>query len=231
MAGAKTNSNQSSHAGDAEVASRAELLLHPVRVRIIVTLAWRELTITQMQAALSDVAQRTLYRHVNRLAEAGVIEVARRHYVNGILERVYRLRSEETQPAPRNGRATTSPDEEMRHFTTFLGLVLGYAARFLGHEGVDLADLGYGWQVLDLTDDEFEELSAELGRVNTLINELMRRTADDEGNPERRRRLIVQAVMPVLEERPPAIDRAHEGWRRRGGRFREPPAWAERMRS
>jgi hypothetical protein len=40
-----------------------EILLHPVRMRIVVALAGRALTPGQLRAELTDVPQATLYQH------------------------------------------------------------------------------------------------------------------------------------------------------------------------
>ena len=56
--------------------SKAELVLHPVRLRIIQSLiGGRERTPQQIAEELPDVAQATLYRHLGRLAKAGLVKV------------------------------------------------------------------------------------------------------------------------------------------------------------
>src|SRR4051812_49625002 len=55
----------------------ADLLLHPVRLRLVQAfLGDRTLTTADLRAALPDVAPATLYRHVGVLAGAGVLAVA-----------------------------------------------------------------------------------------------------------------------------------------------------------
>src|SRR5262249_24220554 len=54
----------------------ADLLLHPVRLRILQTfLGDRTLTTSDLQAELPDVPPASLYRHVARLVGAGVLVV------------------------------------------------------------------------------------------------------------------------------------------------------------
>src|SRR3712207_7514085 len=54
----------------------ADLLLHPVRLRIVQAfLGDRTLTTADLRSELPDVPVATLYRHVGVLAEAGVLEV------------------------------------------------------------------------------------------------------------------------------------------------------------
>jgi DNA-binding transcriptional ArsR family regulator len=54
----------------------ADLLLHPVRLRILrAFLGDRALTTTELRTELPDVPPASLYRHVARLADGGVLSV------------------------------------------------------------------------------------------------------------------------------------------------------------
>ena len=73
--------------------SSAELLLHPVRLRIMQAfLGDRALTTSQLSAELSDVPAASLYRHVARLVRANVLQVVAERQVRGAVERTYVLR-------------------------------------------------------------------------------------------------------------------------------------------
>ena len=72
-----------------------QLLLHPVRVRIVHALSGgRTRTTSELCARLPDVSKATVYRHVALLAEEGLLEVAGEERVHGAVERHYRLRTE-----------------------------------------------------------------------------------------------------------------------------------------
>lgn len=68
---------------------RARALLHPIRVRIVTALQDRQLTPRQLSAFLDDVPLTTLYRHINLLLEAGMLEVVAERRVHGTVERVF----------------------------------------------------------------------------------------------------------------------------------------------
>src|SRR5215469_6928748 len=70
-----------------------ELLLHPVRLRIVHALSGgRSLTTAQLRARMPDVSKATMYRHVSLLTEGGLLEVESEQLVGGTIERSYRLR-------------------------------------------------------------------------------------------------------------------------------------------
>lgn len=68
---------------------RARALLHPIRVRLVTALQDRQLTPRQLSAYLQDVPLTTLYRHLNLLLEAGMLEVVAERRVHGTVERVF----------------------------------------------------------------------------------------------------------------------------------------------
>ena len=71
----------------------ADLLLHPVRLRVVKAfLGDRALTTAQLAAELSDVPAGSLYRHISRLTKAGVLHVVAERRVRGAVERTYALR-------------------------------------------------------------------------------------------------------------------------------------------
>src|ERR1700712_2603380 len=97
----------------------SEILLHPVRLRIVQTfLGDRALTTTQLAAELADVPAGSLYRHVSLLAEAGVLRVAAERRVRGSVERPYTLARAAASISPAE-LATMTPEEHSRAFLAF----------------------------------------------------------------------------------------------------------------
>ena len=169
----------------------ADLLLHPVRLRVLQALLdGRELTTAQLREQLPDVPPATLYRHVATLAGAGVLEVVGEQRVRGAVERTYRLQVAKASVDPA-ALATMTPEDHRRAFTAFVAGLLADFDRYLDRERVDpLADLVSFRQVaLWLTESETRDLLAELRAV------IAARTAvgPDGG---RTRRLLSTVLLP-----------------------------------
>lgn len=169
----------------------AEVLLHPVRMRIVrALLGDRALTTGQLGEHLPDVPTATLYRQVAALAAAGVLEVSGERPVRGAVERSYRLRTEAASAGPEDA-ATWTVEQHRAAFTAFVTGLLADFDRYLDRGDVDLSRdvVGYRSVGLFLTDEEALDLVAELGEV------LARR----EGLPPegRRRRLISRIILPA----------------------------------
>ena len=169
----------------------ADLLLHPVRLRIVQCLLGdRSRTTGELRADLPDVAPATLYRHVATLHAAGLLEVVDERRVRGATERTYRLRD----PAPAVGpaeAATMSVDEHRQAFTAFVAGLLGDFDRYLDGRDVDLArDLvGYRQAALYLSDDEMRRFLDDLVAV-------VRPLLDNRPSERRTRRMFTTVLMP-----------------------------------
>ncbi|SDX99416.1 Helix-turn-helix domain-containing protein [Micromonospora pattaloongensis] len=145
----------------------ADLLLHPVRLRIVqVFLGDRALTTAELRDELPDVPPATLYRHVGTLADGEVLEVVAERRVRGAVERTYRLRSGNTVVRGADA-AAMSVEEHRRAFMTFVAALLGDYDRYLARQDVDLErDLvGYRQAAMYLTDDELRDLIGDLAAV------------------------------------------------------------------
>ena len=172
----------------------ADLLLHPVRMRIVQAfLGERTLTTTDLRGELADVPAATLYRHVGVLAEAGVLTVVGERRVRGAAERSYRL---VTEAASVGGAAAAemSADEHRRAFATFVAALLADFDRYAGSAddgGLDLVRDGVGYRQVGLwlDDEEFARLVTDLRAVLTAAAELPPDAA-------RRRRLVTQVFLP-----------------------------------
>jgi DNA-binding transcriptional ArsR family regulator len=182
---------------------RSDLILHPLRLRILVALSGRELTSQQLAEQMSDVPQATLYRHLNRLAGAGLLKVVAERRVRGTVEKVYTLDEAQSTLTPEE-MASASPDDHLRYFTTFAASLIGDYQRYLAHTPLvdPVADaVGYHKLNLELSDQEAEALGQALG--NALLPFM-----DLPPAANRRRRLFSIILMPDEQNAPTASDRS-----------------------
>jgi hypothetical protein len=177
----------------------AELLLHPVRLRVVKAfLGDRALTTSQLAAELSDVPSGSLYRHVAQLTKAGVLQVVAERRIRGAVERTYTLRLLAAQIQPDEARTMTLED----HAQAFLAYVAGLLAdfdRYLATSPADPARDGADYRVAGmwLTDAEFAEFARDLGAV------YRPRLANAPGKG-RKRRLAYNVLLPATGSGPVA---------------------------
>lgn len=169
----------------------ADVLLHPVRLRIVKAfLGDRALTTSQLAAELDDVPAGSLYRHVAMLTRAGVLRVVAERRVRGAVERTYTLRLAAAQMQPDEVAAMT-PDEHAQAFMAYVAGLLSDFDRYLATGVKDPVREGADYRVgaLWLTDDEFAALVRDLRAV------FQPRLANPPGKG-RRRRVIYTVFLP-----------------------------------
>lgn len=170
---------------------RADLILHPIRVRILVEISSQRMTAQQLVRLLPDVPQATLYRHLNTLVKGGILQVVEERPVRGTLEKVYALHQQHASLGP-DELAAMSKDDHMRYFTAYVASLLADFARYLDSgEQVDLARDGvtYSKGIFYLSDDEYQTLIAR-------FTEAMLPVINNQPGAGRRRRLIANIMMP-----------------------------------
>jgi DNA-binding transcriptional ArsR family regulator len=138
-----------------------ELLLHPIRMRMILALANRVLTTQQLADLLPEVAQTTLYRHINILLEGGILTVVRESKVRGTIERELTL----VQGAGRidlEVSASLTPEQHEQIFTTFIATLLAEFRQIQSEAQADLPPAFYTRQRLYMTVDELLNFNQQM---------------------------------------------------------------------
>jgi len=169
----------------------ADLLLHPVRLRVVQAfLGDRAMTTSDLKGELADVPPASLYRHVARLVDAGVLAVVAERRVRGAVERTYMLRVSAASIGP-DELAGMSADDHRQAFMAFVAGLLGDADRYLARGDIDPVRDGAGYRLAGmwLDDDEYAELLRDLVRV------LQPRVAKPPG-PGRKRRILATVLLP-----------------------------------
>ncbi len=180
--------------------SRADMILHPVRLRLLATLARRQLTARQLSELLPDVPQATLYHHLGILTRAGLLRIVSERPVRGTVEKRYALADDYTMLSPAD-LAHVSRDDHLRYFTIFVATLLGDFARYLQQDApIDLFADGasYSETPFYLSDDELTQAAKA---VNQALLPFLR----NEPAPHRRRRLF--ALITFLAAEPPDAHR------------------------
>lgn len=167
-----------------------ELILNPIRMRIVQALLNdQELTAQELIELLPEVPQATLYRHLKKLTDAGVLEIVSENKVRGTVEKVYKLVQEKVSLSPDELKQLTQ-DDHMRYFTTFLTSLMGELKDYLQGSPDPVKDgLSYRQVKLYLSDEEFTNL------FKVIASEIKKNMLN-KPSPERRLRTIANIVIP-----------------------------------
>lgn len=172
------------------VASKADVVWHPIRLRIMNALSPnRRLSATQIGALLPDVAVASLYRHLKTLVDADVVQLIETQTVRGTVEKHYALPEQETVL----DLANASPEELVRYFTTFASALLSSGRQFFGQPETERERGGmFSANALYLTDKEYEYFNAAMEGLSNLASL-------NQPGPGRRRRMFYTAILPEEE--------------------------------
>ncbi|MGB7817337.1 MAG: helix-turn-helix domain-containing protein [Ornithinibacter sp.] len=176
--------------------SRSDLVLHPVRLRIVMECASRGTTARELADRMPDVSQATLYRNISALVDAGVLRVVSERRIRGGVERTFRV-PEGAGRLDAADAAAMSADEHRRGFATFAGALIGAFSRYLDRPDAQPGEdpVGYRQVALNLTDDEARSLTTALG-------DALAPFLENQEAPDRQRILLSTIVMPDVPAAP-----------------------------
>ena len=171
-----------------------DLILHPVRMRILMALAGHERTPQQLSERLPDIPQATLYRHIKRLAKANIIIVVDQYPVRGATEKVYALEESMSQVSV-DEINKLDKTQHMRLFIAFIASLLSdYNAYLENQADIDLVADGVGYRKVNLylSDAELSEMSRALNQAVSPFLKYTKKT-------QRRERIFSTILIPVVE--------------------------------
>ncbi len=144
-----------------------DLLLHPVRLRVVHALSGgRELNTTQLCARMPEVSKVTVYRQVGVLVEGGFLEVAGEQRVRGTVERRYRLRQDRPM-IDADAAAVMTLEDHRRGFAAAMAVLIAEFNAYLDHAGADPTTdrVSYRQATLWLSPDELAEMTRKMLEV------------------------------------------------------------------
>ena len=155
--------------------NKADILLHPIRIRIITELMRGDMSPQQVAKQLSDIPQATLYRHINTLFEANILEVVSETPIRGTVEKVYRVVSGAGRLTPGDIQ-NLSAEEHIQYFTTFATSLIGDFIRFVEHAEPDDPDvlkgnMSYSKSIFYLSDEEATALKTSITEALLAANQ------------------------------------------------------------
>ena len=173
---------------------RAELIIHPVRLRILQALTTGPKTTARISEELKDVPLSSLYRHLRLLLEGEMIEIQETRIVQGIQEKIYDLAE-----APRVRQEDLdgkSAEEHMQYFATYLVTLLQRFGQYLeGAKQIDYAADRTGYTEVEILTSN-EEIDAVFKKFNAAIEPALQ----NKPAPSRKLRKLAIITFPLKSE-------------------------------
>jgi DNA-binding transcriptional ArsR family regulator len=176
-----------------------DLILHPVRMRMILALAsGHPMAASEIHERMPDVPLATLYRHLKALREGGIVAVANeqptastRKRTRGAIEHRFVLQSGAAFLGP-GDLANATADDHVRWFASFVASLLSTFGRYALAGVPDLARDGVGYNaiVLQLND-------AEIAAMSIAVNTALAPFAANPSGEGRTARLLATIFLPA----------------------------------
>lgn len=146
--------------------SKLDLVTHPVRLRIIMALANAERTPGQIAATMADVPTSSIYRHLQKLLDAGVVEVVAERQVRGAVEKTLRVVPAAAYIGPQDAKQL-QPDDHRRLFILFFTQLFQQFDQYLQQPDFDpMRDLvGFRTAAVWVTDEEWIAAIQQIGAI------------------------------------------------------------------
>ncbi len=170
---------------------KRDLILHPVRLRLTTELAGRRMTSGQLAAAMPDVAQATLYRHIKRLLEGGIFEVVDEQVVNGATERTYAIVARQERLTEADLAGLTA-EQHTENFTIFAASLIDAFSRYAEKaEPNTMSTDGLSYNRATIYLD-----SAERADFQEAVVALLQGVMNNQPTPNRQRYTLASVVIP-----------------------------------
>lgn len=130
------------------VQSKADVLLHPVRMKIIQALAGQSLTVQELLKEIKDVPQATMYRHLNLLKKHEIIFVQSEQKIRGVTERTYSLDPQKSFLSEEEAKSISNEEHlqySIKYYTNVLRLMEDYLK-----EDINYNEDAFGYHLLEL---------------------------------------------------------------------------------
>lgn len=175
--------------------NKIELIIHPVRIRILRTLLFGPQTTQEIAEQLRDVPKSSIYRHLKLLLDGELVGIAETRLVQGIQEKVYEL--VQMPQLSREEMANITAEEHLRFFTTFMTILLqGFADYLAATPDFQNDIVGYTEVELWATPEQFTTATQ---KINAAVIPLLRQEKKDGRNQYK----LATIVYPIASNEEP----------------------------
>ncbi|MEK4229558.1 helix-turn-helix domain-containing protein [Solibacillus sp. FSL H8-0538] len=147
--------------------SKAEVLMHPVRMKILQVLMQNKdigLSTLQMSTIIQDVPQATLYRHIQILLDENIIKIIKERKVRSVTEKFYAL-NEDAARLNEEDLKRLSKEKKLNYISNYQLVLLSQYQNYLATlEKMESAEDTSTFSLIELTlsGEQFQQFQQEL---------------------------------------------------------------------
>ena len=160
--------------------SKADLIIHPIRLRILQVLSRAPATTHKISETLADVPVSSLYRHLRLLLEGELIVISETRLIHGIEEKAYQIAK--VPRLTQEDLVDLSSEEHLQYFTIYLVTLLEGFKKYLESS----PEIDYLRDRTGYTEIEFWATGEELDQLSKSINQSIKTLMENKPSKDRR---------------------------------------------
>ena len=179
--------------------NRLDLIIHPVRLRILEAIGNEALTTQEIADRLSDVPKSSIYRHLKQLLNGEVVRVWDTRLVNGIQEKTYRMGfGSQLTPDDLEGMSAAN---HIGYFTTYVMTLLRSFGHYVNNVEKNGRSINFLKDKTGYTEATFFATDEEFDKMQMMINQaLIPLITQPEGNGRVKRKIAVVTHPLIIED-------------------------------
>lgn len=135
--------------------------INPVKMKIFYEVSLlKQATAKELASKTPDIPQATLYRHLKKMTEDGVLIVAKERPIRNITEKIYEIAPD----LDKDVQKIVSENDGLGYFLLFQQYMFGLQAEFGQRENINITEDGSGFHVAPFyaTSKEVQELARKI---------------------------------------------------------------------
>jgi DNA-binding transcriptional ArsR family regulator len=173
------------------MATKANIIIHPIRMRILAELGARQCTTRQLAAALHDVPQVSVYKHINTLIKHGIVEVISEQPIRGTMERTLAVAAGQGRLSAEDFAKATTDDHKAYFMTYITSFVQAFNTYVEGKTTPEILEGGLVYnQIIAYAN------AAEIEDLRRKFTELLQPLFNNEPTADRKRLTLGAMIIP-----------------------------------
>ena len=164
------------------ILKRSNIIVQPLSMRIIRLLINNELSTKEIKNILNDIPQATLYRHIKKMHNIGLLKVVKEEIIKGIIKKTYTfeknsgmLNKEDIQ------KMSTEEYEDL--FMQFITVIIGDFKNNLENNKSFKEEISFSQAPIYLSEKELMDMDKE-------ITQVLKKYLDNKKTEDRKQRLL-----------------------------------------
>lgn len=168
-----------------------DLILHPLRFRLLQSLLGKQLTTRQIAEDMPGIPVSSIYRHLKTLLDAGLVQVVETNRIKGTEEKIYTVG--ELPTVAEEDLSGNGGKDRQRYFAAYMSYLLKRFSDFIATDGLQKMEIeraGFTETLFYATPNELDELAVKL---NSALQPLLLQ----EKTSQRQRQLFSVITFPI----------------------------------